>query len=70
MQSTDGAVALGAQRRAAGRRDRPGRHAVLRTMADVLVVGAGTVRAEGYRRFALAGALTDDEGFVPARYAR
>lgn len=48
IQSADGAVTLGGRSGALGGRTDRAVMQVLRTMADVVLVGAGTVRAEGY----------------------
>lgn len=48
VSSLDGAVTLGGRSGALGSPDDQRLMTVLRTLADVIVVGAGTVRAEGY----------------------
>ncbi|RZU66158.1 riboflavin biosynthesis pyrimidine reductase [Microterricola gilva] len=48
VSSLDGAVTLGGRSGALGTPDDQRLMTVLRTLADVIVVGAGTVRAEGY----------------------
>jgi len=48
VSSADGAVTLGGRSGALGGETDRALMQVLRTMADVVVVGAGTVRAEGY----------------------
>ncbi len=48
IESADGAVTLGGRSGALGGETDRAVMQVLRTMADVLMIGAGTVRAEGY----------------------
>ena len=64
VSSADGAVTLEGQSGALGGDTDRELMQVLRAMADVVLVGAGTVRAEGY------GGLKVDEGDVEWRRAR
>ncbi|MGX5771741.1 pyrimidine reductase family protein [Microbacterium trichothecenolyticum] len=64
ISSADGAVTLGDQSGALGGDTDRELMQVLRAMADVVLVGAGTVRAEGY------GGLKVDHGDVEWRRAR
>lgn len=64
VSSADGAVTLGGRSGALGGETDRALMQVLRTMADVVVVGAGTVRAEGY------GGLKVDADDVEWRRAR
>lgn len=64
VSSADGAVTLGGQSGALGGDTDRELMQVLRAMADVVLVGAGTVRAEGY------GGLKVDHGDVEWRRAR
>lgn len=59
VSSLDGAVTLGGRSGALGSPDDQRLMSVLRTLADVIVVGAGTVRAEGYGGLRLPAASVD-----------
>lgn len=56
VESADGAVTLGGRSGALGGETDRALMQVLRTMADVVLVGAGTVRAEGYGGIRVGGA--------------
>src|SRR6187431_748722 len=56
VQSADGAATLGGRSGPLGGETDRALMQVLRTMADVIVVGAGTVRAEGYGGLAVSPA--------------
>jgi riboflavin biosynthesis pyrimidine reductase len=59
VSSLDGAATLGGRSGALGSPDDQRLMTVLRTLADVIVVGAGTVRAEGYGGLRLPAASVE-----------